>query len=495
MSKSLQLADILAKQDPTTRCLSLIINLLLPKYEPNKSGTMNDISDESADQGASNTALAFAFVNDNTTVATMESRMRNTVYNIGLDGDLIIIAGQEGIKIKMSSGFFKFVSPVFEAMLYSEMKEGVAYRKKSEDTFEITLPEDRGVVVLGAFRALYGCNPEAGNLPSDVVRDIAIFINKVNQESHEKKDQHRQHRTEEVFAAGGRRPLAFWRISVIIVCAFDLGLLDCSPTKTSHRRQLGLVKRPAKSNKLTRPEISFPFFILISITPPVLKVTKMSDSTPVAADQDHQDSSRLFPIALDGDIVLVVGPDRDRIQVTSDFLKHISPVFRAMLNAPMNKGEALRDKKVDMRIEISLPEDDFCAMYPMLQILYGADFDKQDVEFDRIMELQSWPTSTTDFDEYWDKLIVAHILKNDWAFFETSCALVEADGSYIQWAIDSPDKTLGMQLAWALDELRSYCKGPPKRKIKGLCLYCFNKSVSKGGRFNKVFSECESDFH
>jgi hypothetical protein len=45
-------------------------------------------------------------------------------------------------------------------------------------------------------------------------------------------------------------------------------------------------------------------------------------------------------VGKDGDTVLLVGPDQRKIQVSSSFLEHISPVFRAMFNSTMSEGEA-----------------------------------------------------------------------------------------------------------------------------------------------------------
>ncbi|EKJ74480.1 hypothetical protein FPSE_05230 [Fusarium pseudograminearum CS3096] len=82
-------------------------------------------------------------------------------------------------------------------------------------------------------------------------------------------------------------------------------------------------------------------------------------------------ASNITKICQNGDVILAVGP-KEKIQVASDFLKHISPVFKAMLDGPMSEGEALRNKPPNSPITISLPEDNPVAMRRLLRILYGA---------------------------------------------------------------------------------------------------------------------------
>ncbi|KAH6949967.1 hypothetical protein DER45DRAFT_619704 [Fusarium avenaceum] len=68
-------------------------------------------------------------------------------------------------------------------------------------------------------------------------------------------------------------------------------------------------------------------------------------SVPSLAPAGHGTKvQEILQVGEDGDTILVVGPDKAKIQVLSSFLKHISPVFRAMLNSSMSEGEALRNR-------------------------------------------------------------------------------------------------------------------------------------------------------
>src|SRR4051794_37049290 len=66
----------------------------------------------------------------------------------------------------------------------------------------------------------------------------------------------------------------------------------------------------------------------------------------------------LTEIASDGDLMLIVGAAKVRVRVQSSFLKHASPVFRAMLGPHFSEGQPA----VDSIKEISLPEDDVDAI-------------------------------------------------------------------------------------------------------------------------------------
>ncbi|KAF5539556.1 BTB POZ domain-containing protein [Fusarium napiforme] len=61
-----------------------------------------------------------------------------------------------------------------------------------------------------------------------------------------------------------------------------------------------------------------------------------------------------------GDIILVAGKEKQRIQVSSGFLTQISPVFDAMLNLKFSEGIRFHESN-GLPVEIKLPEDDGMA--------------------------------------------------------------------------------------------------------------------------------------
>ncbi|RSL91297.1 hypothetical protein CEP52_014300 [Fusarium oligoseptatum] len=79
-----------------------------------------------------------------------------------------------------------------------------------------------------------------------------------------------------------------------------------------------------------------------------------------AQKQDHESSEpteagfrQLIP---DGDIILLIGPKQEKIQISSHLLCITSPVFKAMLKSDFKEGKALCDANKDP-VEIELPED------------------------------------------------------------------------------------------------------------------------------------------
>jgi hypothetical protein len=179
--------------------------------------------------------------------------------------------------------------------------------------------------------------------------------------------------------------------------------------------------------------------------------------------------ANITKICQNGDVILAVGP-KAKIQVTSDFLKHISPVFKTMLEGPMSEGEALRNKSPDSPTTISLPADNALAMKRLLRILYGADDLALDFEavYDIIvladkyamakrlkafgldwvrMNLDDECTSAAQFRESWEKMVLSYMLHNDVAFFEVSCYLSQATEGVVTWALELPDQALGLRLA------------------------------------------------
>ncbi|KLO79672.1 uncharacterized protein LW93_13371 [Fusarium fujikuroi] len=98
----------------------------------------------------------------------------------------------------------------------------------------------------------------------------------------------------------------------------------------------------------------------------------MGNSTPVPdADKGGVHSAQSFTqIVVDGDVILVVGPSRHKIEVSAHFLKRISPVFQVMLGAPMKEGNALATRcDNDAPVEIILPEDKEAPMEQVLSSL------------------------------------------------------------------------------------------------------------------------------
>jgi hypothetical protein len=70
-------------------------------------------------------------------------------------------------------------------------------------------------------------------------------------------------------------------------------------------------------------------------------------------------------IAPDGDVILVVGPEKARLRVHSQFLRAASNVFAAMLGPCWKEGQGLFEGR-----EVSLMEDDADAMRTICYVIH-----------------------------------------------------------------------------------------------------------------------------
>ncbi|CEF78970.1 hypothetical protein FGSG_04048 [Fusarium graminearum PH-1] len=237
-------------------------------------------------------------------------------------------------------------------------------------------------------------------------------------------------------------------------------------------------------------------------------------ASPPALDQDSKGTSNITKICQNGDVILAVGP-KEKIRVASDFLKHISPVFKAMLDGPMSEGEALRNKPPDSPIIISLPEDSPVAMIRLLRILYGAnDFDPTFEAFYDVIILADkyamterlkhfgfgwvrvYPLDKEVIDDYyrgcWEKLVTSYILNDNTAFFHVSSCLSNSAGVLVDWATELPNEVLGLRLALAIGEICANNLVNKERQRMRLCLDRF-KTVK--GSFLDKGEGCEFEHY
>ncbi|KAH7241555.1 hypothetical protein BKA59DRAFT_529242 [Fusarium tricinctum] len=234
----------------------------------------------------------------------------------------------------------------------------------------------------------------------------------------------------------------------------------------------------------------------------------MSVPSLAPADQGTK-VQEILQIGEDGDTILVVGPDKAKIQVLSSFLKHISPVFRAMLDSSMSEGEAFRNRVDNFPIEIILPEDKPRAMFQMLRGLYGVDAScrptTSDVrmiailadKYDMIKQLKYFaaywiqvPTNSSDpyfVQCAWDILIASYMLKESTPFFLTSKAITNTKGSLFKYAMSTHDKELGLKLGMAIEEVRGIANS--RNVPMGVCMDCFTHATES---FTQKLSKCQA---
>ncbi|KAF5613258.1 uncharacterized protein FSUBG_988 [Fusarium subglutinans] len=208
----------------------------------------------------------------------------------------------------------------------------------------------------------------------------------------------------------------------------------------------------------------------------------MNTSSPLLnANNGVVSSDSVTQITPDGDVMLVVGQSQHKIQVSSHFLKLISPVFRAMLDAPMKERNALANKPDhEDPIEIILPEDKEQPMDQVLRTLYSSDpsatkFSVSEAKeiailadkygmVERLQVFASfWLLNATKTDsrdsevteDDWNTLVVAYILKVDWAFFAVTKGIRPKSTSLLKFINRFHDKHTGLRLGMAIEELRN----------------------------------------
>jgi hypothetical protein len=110
-----------------------------------------------------------------------------------------------------------------------------------------------------------------------------------------------------------------------------------------------------KSRNFSRPQSS----ILTTQSPNVT-----TSSQPTTLDMDESRTE----IVLDGDCILVVGPDKMKLRVHSQFLGAVSKPFSAMFAPAWKEGDALLSQSNPT--EILLPEDNASSMRLVCAIIH-----------------------------------------------------------------------------------------------------------------------------
>ncbi|RBR25468.1 uncharacterized protein FIESC28_01706 [Fusarium coffeatum] len=218
----------------------------------------------------------------------------------------------------------------------------------------------------------------------------------------------------------------------------------------------------------------------------------MSGSSPSSAEESSASPDEIDPtICENGDIILAVGPEKTEIQVTSDFLKNISPVFKAMLEAPMREGDALRNRAPDSPVTIALPEYCPWAMNHLLRIPYGSKIPRLEFrtfysvailadKYDMVERLRPYgalwlrflPGHIEYMEEAWHRLIISYLLDDVYAFYWASKVLCGFTQELIPYCFTCPDRELAFKLCLAVNQLRQ-CDPATRQFGKVLCLCCF----------------------
>ncbi|KAJ4314281.1 hypothetical protein N0V84_008984 [Fusarium piperis] len=183
------------------------------------------------------------------------------------------------------------------------------------------------------------------------------------------------------------------------------------------------------------------------------------------------DNSNVQTIIKNGDVILVIGPEQVKIQLSSSFLCLVSPVFSAMLNTPMSQGQMLKERG-DKPVEYSLPEDSAEAASHTFQVLYGSDPKMPHLDPDEIFEVakfvDKWdmverfhfastywttlyresPSVAVERDDCWKLLVASYWFRNAISFSKLSYWMIVTEGySLCEYINEMEDRQLGLELA------------------------------------------------
>ncbi|KAI8717267.1 hypothetical protein NCS52_00801900 [Fusarium sp. LHS14.1] len=257
-----------------------------------------------------------------------------TMYVVISGGDLVLVVGPEQRCIQVSVDLLRTSSPVFDDMISSGLI-------KTPDGLQGTmeLPDDNALALLHALKILYGADPVMGQLTTKEIQEVAVLVDK--------------YRMAPRFQFIG----TFWMRSIpvdngecwhLMTAAFWLRL-RCSFFEMS--------------KELAR-----------ACGPSLFKYANETPDKVLGLRLGRPDNPIHHKIIEDGDVVLVVGPDKIRIQLSSSFLCFVSPLFKDMLSLPMTEGQRRLRERGDkpvryLRLEGDNPE----AVLHAFKSLYGSD--------------------------------------------------------------------------------------------------------------------------
>ena len=87
----------------------------------------------------------------------------------------------------------------------------------------------------------------------------------------------------------------------------------------------------------------------------------------MATQNTKQPSTSVVEIAKDGNVILLVGPDKKQLQVCSSVLSNASKYFKNMFGPHFSEGQDLR---ADGLKEVSMPDDDSNALEIVCNIIH-----------------------------------------------------------------------------------------------------------------------------
>ncbi|OBS22796.1 hypothetical protein FPOA_09123 [Fusarium poae] len=208
-------------------------------------------------------------------------------------------------------------------------------------------------------------------------------------------------------------------------------------------------------------------------------------------------TDKVIEIDPDGDIILLVGPDKTKLRVRSILLMAASKPFSAMLGPQWKEGHDMREQHG--RFELPLPDDNAAALEIICYVIhYQNDKLPQTLAANDILAIamtadkydfvnalrfasESWFRTFGDEPESLVLLTAsAYIFRNAQAFSEITRALVlNYSGSYLNLRTDEVESVMPWRVFFLLEEQRGFAR----MKLSHILV--------SGGGADLCFNECD----
>ncbi|KAI8670066.1 BTB domain-containing protein [Fusarium sp. Ph1] len=218
--------------------------------------------------------------------------------------------------------------------------------------------------------------------------------------------------------------------------------------------------------------------------PPKKRITSIKRKQPEPeTPTEENEAPFLREIIPDGDVILVVGPEKSKIQVSSHLLRTTSPVFNVMLGPNFKEGTALRENEGPTEI---LEPDEIYEISILAQ--------KYDLVDRLALACEAWFGHTGAITygstkQDWKMLLAAYWLRSELGFKNVSKMLLH-EGNWeplYRNGMETSDQVLGLRLCLAIQELRSN-----EIDEMGLCLGCFYNPKTR--QFTRKNRFCSSKY-
>ncbi|EEU36468.1 uncharacterized protein NECHADRAFT_81245 [Fusarium vanettenii 77-13-4] len=198
-------------------------------------------------------------------------------------------------------------------------------------------------------------------------------------------------------------------------------------------------------------------------------------STDNLLDPTEAGLRQLIP---DGDIILLVGPKQEKIQISSHLLCLTSPVFKAMLNV-------LYGADPSMKLFTPAQIQDIAILADKYQMV-------DRFSFAEAFWLKPPPVDKRiDFEATWRLMTAAYFLKSHRRLVQLSNVFVtHRQVSLVKFASQMSNWTLGLKLSLAIEEYRSR-----HMNTVGICLHCFEQVEKTGLGFVDKSPKCPDPTH